>query len=165
MEFKGKEFESIDYFGQRCCVCEAETENEPNHDVFTGRYSREEQKTGFKEYTVSERAWGFKHHPCRVCDKCKRRNRIIAGVVLALAVAGTAAFYITQWDQIQAGATWQKYAPGVIGLLGGGLVWGQIDKRFGPEAIAKKKAASMRGAGYTGWDADDFSDVVKMMGS
>lgn len=165
MEFKGKEFESIDYFGQRCCVCEAETDNEPEHNVFTGRYSYEEEKTGFKEYTISERAWGFKHHPCRVCDQCKRRNLIIAGIVFGLAIAAAAAFYITQWNNISQGAAWEKFAPGVIGLLAGGLVWGQIDKRFGPEAIAKKKAATMRGAGFVGWDSDDFSDVVESLGT
>lgn len=165
MEFKGKEFESIDYFGQCCCVCDAETENEPSHNVFTGYYTSKTEKTGFKEYTTSERAWGFKHHPCRVCDKCKRRNAVIAWIVFLLTIAATAAFYITQWAEIMQRTTWQHYAPGVIGLVAGAMVWGQIDKRFGIEALGKKKAATIRGAGFMGWDSDDFADVVKSMRS
>lgn len=165
MEFKGKTFDSIDYFGDRCCVCDNQTTNQPEHNVFTSQFFSKTEKTGFKEYTTLERAWGFKHHPCRVCDKCKRKNYIRTGIVLSLTLVATTAYYITQWNEILQKLTWEHYVPGVIGLIAGIWVWGQIDKRFGPEAIGKKKAATIRGAGYVGWDSDDFSDIAKSIKS
>jgi len=53
----------------------------------------------------------------------------------------------------------------VLGLLAGALLWGQIDNRFGFEAIAKKKAATIRGTGFVDWDSNDFSDIAKSIRS
>lgn len=165
MEFEGKEFDSIDYFGCRCCVCDSETNNEPRHNVFTSKYFSKLEKTGFKEWTTTSRMWDFKYHPCRACDKCEQKKFIRAGVVLSLTAVATAYYYIAQWSEIIQKATWEQYAPGVIGFIAAALILGQIYNRFGIEAIAKKKAASIRAAGYVGYASYEFSDVAKSIGS
>lgn len=160
MVFEGRQFDSIYYFGDRCCVCDSETPNEHRYNVFTCKHFSRSEKSGFKEWTTTSRMWDSKHHPCRACDKCERKKFIRYGVVLSLAVVATAYFYVSQWADILQGATWEKYAPGVIGLFAAGLLLGQIDNRFGIEAIAKKKVATIRGVGYVGHDSDEFSDIV-----
>jgi hypothetical protein len=55
MEADKRPVETIDYFGDQCCVCGKETTNKARHTVYTANITSVTQKTGFKETTTTTR--------------------------------------------------------------------------------------------------------------
>ena len=150
---------TIDYFGERCCVCDAVTTSEPHFNVYTARITIKEEKTGFRETTTTTTVRDVWEHPCRVCDACRRKIGIICGIIFVIGLALTVAFYISQREMISMWRTWQKLIPGGVGLLLAGLLFEQIENRIGHAAKAKMRAATVRGVGYTGMEESEYKSL------
>jgi hypothetical protein len=158
-----KSYKIIDYFGERCSVCETETTNDIRSSVYTAKIVSRREKTGFKEWTTHTTISAIREHPCRICDSCKKKAAIRYGIILGALTVILGAYYFSERNLFGSWKTWQFILPIVIALIASAFINEQVNKWIGSETIAKKKAATIRGFGFTGLDSAEFDDVKEAL--
>ncbi len=159
-----KSIKEIDYFGERCSVCDRETTNDFRHSVYTAIITSRREKTGFKEWTTHTTIRDIREHPCRICNSCSNTAVIRYGIILFVLTVILGIYYYSERNTFHTWSTWRFILPLGITLIASAFINEQVNNWIGSETIAKKKAATIRGSIFTGLDSAEFNDIENAFG-